>query len=72
MKMEELGVMNKPECICNVDEKDVPYFPIDNARVIYTKMFSKRKQMTVRVIQWMRVMQLKLKKFKSFTYLCTQ
>jgi hypothetical protein len=42
----------------------VPYFPVDNARVIYTKTFSKRKKMTVHVIQWMRVMQLKSKKFQ--------
>jgi hypothetical protein len=34
------------------------YFPVDNARVIYTKMFSKQKKTTV------RVMQLKSKKFQ--------
>jgi hypothetical protein len=38
---------------------EVPYFPVDNARVIYTKMFSKRKKTTV------RVMQLKSKKFQN-------
>jgi hypothetical protein len=37
----------------------LPYFPVDNARVNYTKTFSERKKMTVRVIQWMRIMQLK-------------
>jgi hypothetical protein len=42
----------------------VPYFPIDNAGVIYTKTFSKRKKTTVRIMQWMRVMLLKSKKFQ--------
>jgi hypothetical protein len=36
----------------------IPYFPVDNARVIYTKAFSKRKKTTV------HVMQLKSKKFQ--------
>jgi hypothetical protein len=44
---------------------DLPYFPVDNARVIYTKMFSKRKKTTVRVIHKVRVMQLKSKKFQN-------
>jgi hypothetical protein len=43
----------------------VPYFPVDNARVIYTKMFSKREKTTVRVIHKVRVMQLKSKKFQN-------
>jgi hypothetical protein len=43
----------------------VPYFPVDNVRVIYTKMFSKREKMTVRVIHKVRVMQLKSKKFQN-------
>jgi hypothetical protein len=30
---------------------EVPYFPVDNARVIYTKTLIKRKKTTVRVIQ---------------------
>jgi hypothetical protein len=29
----------------------LPYFPVDNARIIYTKMFSKREKTTVRVMQ---------------------
>jgi hypothetical protein len=33
----------------------VPYFPVDNARIIYTKMFSKRETTTVRVIHTVRV-----------------
>jgi hypothetical protein len=37
----------------------VPYFPVDNMRVIYTKMFSKREKTMV------RVMQLKSKKFQN-------
>jgi hypothetical protein len=37
----------------------VPYFPVDNARV---KMFSKREKTTVHVIHKVRVMQLKSKK----------
>jgi hypothetical protein len=43
----------------------LPYFPVDNARVIYTKMFSKLKKTMVRVIHKVRVMQLKLKKFQN-------
>jgi hypothetical protein len=30
---------------------EIPYFPIDNARIIYTKTFSKWKKMTVCVMQ---------------------
>jgi hypothetical protein len=37
----------------------VPYFPVDNARVIYTKMLSKREETTFCVIHKVRVMQLK-------------
>jgi hypothetical protein len=43
----------------------LPYFPVDNARVIYTKMFSKREKTTVRVIHKVRVIQLKSKKFQN-------
>jgi hypothetical protein len=43
----------------------IPYFPVDNARVIYSKMFSKREKTTVRVIHKVRVMQLKSKKFQN-------
>jgi hypothetical protein len=50
----------------HVRNKEVlPYFPVENARVIYTKMFSKRKKTTVRVIHKVRVMQLKSKKFQN-------
>jgi hypothetical protein len=42
----------------------VPYFPV-NARIINTKMFSKREKTTVRVIHKVRVMQLKSKKFQN-------
>jgi hypothetical protein len=45
-------------------DKILPYFPVDNARVIYTKMFSKREKTTVRIIHKVRVMQLKSKKFQ--------
>jgi hypothetical protein len=41
----------------------VPYFPVDNARVIYTKKYIKQKNPVVRVIHKVRVMQLKSKKF---------
>jgi lipocalin len=44
---------------------NIPYFPVDNARGIYTKMFSKREKTTVRVIHKVRVMQLKSKKFQN-------
>jgi hypothetical protein len=37
----------------------LPYFPVNNARVIYTNMFSERKKTTVHVIHKVRVMQLK-------------
>jgi hypothetical protein len=42
----------------------VPYFPVDNARVIYTKKYIKRKKPMVRVVHKVRVMQLKSKKFQ--------
>jgi hypothetical protein len=47
------------------DERILPYFPVNNARVIYTKMFSKRKKTMVRVIHKVRVMHLKSKKFQN-------
>jgi hypothetical protein len=43
----------------------IPYFPVDNAHVIYTKMFSEREKTTVCDIHKVRVMQLKLKKFQN-------
>jgi hypothetical protein len=67
-----------PECCCVNDacyrslKMYIPYFPIDNARVIYTKMFSKRKKMMVRVIHKVHVMQLKCKKFQIiYIPMCT-
>jgi hypothetical protein len=45
----------------------VPYFPVDNARVIYTKKYIKWKKTMVRVIHKVRVMQLKSEKSKSHT-----
>jgi hypothetical protein len=47
------------------DDQELPYFPVGNARVIYTKMFSKREKTTLRVIHKVRVMQLKSKKFQN-------
>jgi hypothetical protein len=41
----------------------LPYFPVDNARVIYTKKYIERKNPVVRVIHKVCVMQLKSKKF---------
>jgi hypothetical protein len=49
-------------------DSELPYFPVDNARVIYTKMFSKREKTTVRIILKVRVMQLKSKNSKMPKY----
>jgi hypothetical protein len=42
----------------------LPYFPVDNVRVIYTKKYIKRKKPMVCVIYKVRIMQLKSKKFQ--------
>jgi hypothetical protein len=44
-------------------KSEVPYFPVDNARVIYTKKYIERKKPMV-MIHKVRVMQLKSKKFQ--------